>query len=181
MLVHQQIFCNGMRCVVGVYCGYANSICSEMILCCVWSLLCLQQHQIWCNVTVLCLEIFVVGANVVILQYYCFYGVCFGYSNSRYSAKFLCFVWRLLWLHLQKLYCNGMCGVWRLLWQQHQQKQWNVSVLCLENIVVTATDHIVQYSCVLRGVYCVYSNSRYNAMLLCYVWSLMWFQLQQVY
>ena len=28
----------------GVYCGYSNSRCSAMVLCCVWSLLWLQQQ-----------------------------------------------------------------------------------------------------------------------------------------
>jgi len=39
----------------------------------------------------------------------------------------------------------------------------------LEFIVVSATVDIVQWYCVLCGVYCGYSNSRYNAMVLCCV------------
>jgi len=35
--------------------------------------------------------------------------------------------------------------------------------------VVTATIDIVQCYCVVCGVYCGYSNSRYSAMLLCCV------------
>jgi len=46
-------------------------------------------------------------------------------------------------------------------------EQW-YSVL-LELIMVTATVGIVQCYCVVCGVYCGYNNSRYNAMLLCYV------------
>jgi len=47
-------------------------------------------------------------------------------------------------------------------------------VLGVEFIVVTATVDIVQCYCVLFGVYCGYSNSRYSGMLLCCVWSLLW-------
>jgi len=39
-------------CVVcGVYCGYSNSRYSEMVLCCVWSLLWLQQQYVLGNIT----------------------------------------------------------------------------------------------------------------------------------
>jgi len=51
-------------------------------------------------------------------------------------------------------------------------------MLCLEFIVVTATIDIVQWYCVVCGDYCGYSNSRYNAMLLCCVWSLLWIEQQ---
>jgi len=49
--------------------------------------------------------------------------------------------------------------------------QWYCVVL--EFIVVTATADIVQWYCVVCGVYCGDSNSRYSAMLLCCVWSLL--------
>jgi len=64
--------------------------------------------------------------------------------------------------------------------------------------VVTTTVDIVQWYCVVCGVYCGYSNSRYSAivlccvcgvycgysnsrysaMVLCCVWSLLWLQQQ---
>jgi len=50
--------------------------------------------------------------------------------------------------------------------------QWYCVVL--EFIVITATVDIVQRYFVLCGVYCGYCNSRYSAMLLCCVWSLLW-------
>ena len=43
--------------------------------------------------------------------------------------------------------------------------QW-CCVLCVEFIVVTATVDIVQWYSAVCGVYCVYSNSRYSAMVL---------------
>jgi len=46
-------------------------------------------------------------------------------------------------------------------------------VLCVEFIVVTATIDIVKWSCVVCEVYWGYSNSRYSAMVLCCVWSLL--------
>ena len=36
--------------------------------------------------------------------------------------------------------------------------------------MVTATVDIVQWYCVLCGVYCAYSNSNNSAMVLCCVW-----------
>jgi len=54
--------------------------------------------------------------------------------------------------------------------------QWYCVVF--EFIVVTATVDIEQWYCVVCGVYCGYSNSRYSAMVLCYVWSLLWLQQQ---
>jgi len=48
----------------------------------------------------------------------------------------------------------------------------------LEFIVVTATVDIVQWYCVVCADYCGYSNSRYSAMVLCCVWSLLWLQQQ---
>jgi len=42
-------------------------------------------------------------------------------------------------------------------------------VLCLEFIVVRVTVHIGQCYCVIFGVYCGNSNSRYRAMLLCFL------------
>jgi len=36
-------------------------------------------------------------------------------------------------------------------------------------IVLTATVDIVQWYCVVCGVYCGYSKSRYSAMVLCFV------------
>jgi len=70
-------------------------------------------------------------------------------------------------------------------------------MLCVEFIVVTATVNIVQCYCVVFGVYCGYSkvdivqwyrvvcgvycgysNSRYRAIVLCFVWSFLWLQLQ---
>ena len=48
------------------------------------------------------LEINVVTATIDIVQCYCVVcGDYCSYSNSRYSAMFLCFVCRLLWLHQQ--------------------------------------------------------------------------------
>jgi len=44
----------------------------------------------------------------------------------------------------------------------------------VEFIVVTAKVDIVQWYCVVCGVYCGYSNSRYSAMILCCVWSSLW-------
>jgi len=52
------------------------------------------------------------------------------------------------------------------------------SVVCVEFIVIRATVDIVQLYCVVCGVYCGYSNSRYSAMVLCFVWSLLWLQQQ---
>jgi len=46
----------------------------------------------------------------------------------------------------------------------------------LEFIVVTATIGILQWYCVLCGIYCGYRISRYSAMVLCLVWSLLWLQ-----
>ena len=40
--------------------------------------------------------------------------------------------------------------------------------------MVTATADIAQIYCVLVGVYCGYSNGNYSAILLCFVWSLLW-------
>ena len=54
--------------------------------------------------------------------------------------------------------------------------QW-YCVLCVEFIVVTATVIIMQCYCVLCGVNCGYSNRRYSAMFLFYVWSSFWLQL----
>ena len=50
--------------------------------------------------------------------------------------------------------------------------------VCVEIIVVTATVNIVQWYCVLFGVYFGYSNSRYSAIVLSFVWSLLWLQQQ---
>jgi len=55
----------------GVYCGYSNSRYSAMVLCCVWSLLWLQQQYIYCNGTVLCVEFIMVTATLHIVQCYC--------------------------------------------------------------------------------------------------------------
>jgi len=52
------------------------------------------------------------------------------------------------------------------------------SVVCVEFIVVTASVDIVQWYCVVSGFYCGYSNSRYRAMVLCCVWSLLWLEKQ---
>ena len=41
-------------------------------------------------------------------------------------------------------------------------------------IAVTATVDIVQWYCIVCGVYCGYSNSRYSAMVLNCVWSILW-------
>ena len=49
-----------------------------------------------------CVEYFVDIATVDIVQWYCVLCVVYCvYSNSRYSAKFLCSVWSLLWLPQQ--------------------------------------------------------------------------------
>jgi len=44
----------------------------------------------------------------------------------------------------------------------------------LEIIVVTTTVDVVQWYCFLCGGYCGYSNSRYGAMVLSCVWSVLW-------
>jgi len=54
--------------------------------------------------------------------------------------------------------------------------QWYCIVL--QFIVDTATGDIVQWYCVMCGVYCGDSNTRYSAMVLCCVWSLLWLQQQ---
>ena len=54
--------------------------------------------------------------------------------------------------------------------------QWYCVVL--EFTVVKATVDIVQWYLVVCGVYCGYSNSRYSAMVLCCLWSLLWLQHQ---
>ena len=41
--------------------------------------------------------------------------------------------------------------------------------VCVEDIVVTSTVDIVQCYCVMCGIYCGFSNSRYNAIVLCCV------------
>jgi len=43
----------------------------------------------------------------------------------------------------------------------------------MELIVITATVDIVQWYCVVCGVYCDYSNSRFSAMVLGCVWTLL--------
>jgi len=50
--------------------------------------------------------------------------------------------------------------------------QW-YCVVCVEFIEVTGKVDIVQWYCVVYGAYCDYSNSRYSAMVLCCVWSLL--------
>ena len=50
--------------------------------------------------------------------------------------------------------------------------------VALEFIVVTATLGIVQCFCAVYVVYCGYSYSRYSAMVVCCVWSLLWLQQQ---
>jgi len=71
-----------------------------------------------------------------------------------------------------------LCFVWRLLWL-HQQKIWGIiTVLCVEIIVVTEPLNIVKCYCFVCGVYCGYSNSRYRAMVLCCEWRLFWLKLQ---
>jgi len=49
-------------------------------------------------------------------------------------------------------------------------------ILCVrvEFIVVTTTVDIVQCYCVVFGCYCVYSNSNYIAIIMCYVCVLLW-------
>ena len=42
-------------------------------------------------------------------------------------------------------------------------------MLCVEFIVVIATVDTVQWYCVMCGVYCGYSNSKYSAIVLCCV------------
>ena len=49
----------------------------------------------------------------------------------------------------------------------------NGTLLCLVFIVVTATVDIGKWYCVICGFDCGYSNSRYSAMVLCFVWSLL--------
>ena len=50
--------------------------------------------------------------------------------------------------------------------------------VCVEYFVDIATVDIVQWYCVLCVVYCGYSNSRYSAIVLCCVWSLLWLEQQ---
>jgi len=70
-----------------------------MLLCLVWSLLWLQKQQIYCNVTVLFVEIMVVTATVVIMKCYCvvFEVYCCN-KNISYNSMELGFVWSKLWL-----------------------------------------------------------------------------------
>jgi len=46
--------------------------------------------------------------------------------------------------------------------------------------MVTAAVDIVQWYCVVCGVYCGYSNSRYREIVLYCVGSLLWLQQQQI-
>ena len=50
--------------------------------------------------------------------------------------------------------------------------------VCLEIFVVATTVDIFQLYCVVCGDYCGYINSRYCAMVLCCVWSLLRLQQQ---
>ena len=50
------------------------------------------------------------------------------------------------------------------------------SVVCVEFIVVTAKFDVWQLCFVVCVVYCRYNNSRYSAIVLCCVWSLLWLQ-----
>ena len=112
----------------------------------------------------------------------------------------LILVWSLLLLQQQKIQCNGTFLGWSLLriqqqqiqcnvtvlfcslfWLKQQQIQCNGSVLFMLFIVVTTTLDIVQWYCVVCGNFCGYSISRYSAMLVCCVWSLLWLQQQQLY
>jgi len=54
--------------------------------------------------------------------------------------------------------------------------QWYCVVF--EFIVVTATVDILQCCCVVCGDYFGESNSRYSAMVLCCLWSLLWLKQQ---
>ena len=122
--------------VCGVYCGYSNNCYSAMTLCCVWSLLWLQQQQIQCIVTMFCVEFIVFRATIDTVQYYwiaC--GVNCGQRNGTYSAMLLCCVWSLLCLQTQQIQCNICC-------------------VCVEFIVVEASVDIGQLHCVIFGEYC---------------------------
>ena len=73
-----------------------------MVLCCVWSLLWLEEQKLLCSGTVLSVEFIVITATVDIVQLFCV--VCevyCGYSNSSFSAIVLCCVWCLLLLQQQ--------------------------------------------------------------------------------
>ena len=116
------------------------------------------------------LEFIVVTASVDIVQLYCVVcGVYCGYINRRYSAMLLCCVWRSLWLQQHYLYCNvtELCVEFIVVTATVNIVQSYYVVL--EFIVVTATVDIVQWYCVVCGVYCVDSNCRYSAMVLCCV------------
>jgi len=65
-LIIMQLYCV----VRGVYCGYSNNNYSAMLLCCVRSLLWLQQQYILCNIALCCMEIFEVTTTLVIVQWY---------------------------------------------------------------------------------------------------------------
>ena len=56
--------------------------------------------------------------------------------------------------------------------------QWYCVVLKI--IVVTAILDIVQCSCVVCGNYCGYSKSSYSAIVLCFVWRLLWLHQQYI-
>jgi len=69
-----------------------------------------------------------------------------------------------------------MC--WSLLWLQQQYIYFNGTVLCVAFIVIKASVFIVQWYCIVCGVYCGYSNSRNSAMVLCCVWRILCLQQQ---
>ena len=157
--------------------------------------------MIQCNGTVLCVEFIVVTATVDIVQWYSVvFGDYCGYSNSRYSAILLCFVWSLLWLQKQQIQCNDTVQFVEVIVVTATVCIYcNVTVFFLQIILVTASVEIVQFFCALYGVYCGYSNKRYSAMLLCcvgvycgysnsrcsamflcWVWNLLWLEQQQI-
>ena len=57
-----------------------------------------------------------------------------------------------------------------------------VQLYCVfvEYVLVSATVDIVKLYCFVCGDYCGYCNSRYSAMVLCCVWSLLWLQQQMI-
>ena len=150
-----------------------------MLLCFVLCLLWLQQQQISVNGTVLCVEFIVVTAtvdivqcycvmcgvycgysNINILQWYCVLcGHYCGYSNNRYSAMVLCCVCSLLWLRYHSIQCNVTVFCVEFILVSATVDIVKCHFFSVQFIVVTATVNIVQCYRVVCGVYCGYSNS----------------------
>jgi len=102
-----------------------------------------------------CVQIIVFTATVdnsaIVL---CCFGVYCVYSNSRFSAMVLCCV-GVYCGYIKCIYsAKVLCCLWNLLWLQHQMIYCNGTVLCVEFIVVTTTEDIVQWYCVVCGDCC---------------------------